>query len=244
MKTRYLLAFAVITGLLAGDLIAQSQTGAPAEKKKLYRWVDKDGKVQISDQLPPEAVNQARKEINSKGQSVGTVERALTDAERAAQAAQKTADEEAQKIADQQKRIEDAMLINYSTEDDLRRTYKERIDLLQQTIESTDISIKSIRGSLTGMLAQASEAELAKRPVDAARTKQIKEMHDELLKQQAAQVTSHNDVKTMENEFAMVLARYRELRGTATPAPDAATSPATVPATSTPTTSTPAAPKN
>jgi len=57
-------------------------------------------------------------------------------------------------------------------------------------------------------------------------------------------VTSHNDVKTMENEFAMVLARYRELRGTATPAPDATTSPATVSPASTPTSATPAAPKN
>ncbi len=236
MNTRSLLAFAIVAGLLAGGLNAQQ-----TEKKKLYRWVDKDGKVQISDQLPPEAVNQARKEINSKGQSVGTVDRALTDAERAAQSQQKEADAEAQKIADQQKRVEDAMLINYATEDDLRRTYKERIDLLQQTIESTDISIKSIRGSLTGMLAQASESELAKRPVDPARAKQIQEMHNELLKQQAAQVSSHNDVKTMETEYAAVLARYRELRSSGTtPAPGATPGAAPAPATAAPTTQAPA----
>ncbi|MGH8049131.1 MAG: DUF4124 domain-containing protein [Arenimonas sp.] len=232
MKTRSLLALAIVAGLLAGGLNAQ-------EKKKLYRWVDKNGKVQISDQLPPEAVNQARKEINAKGQSVGTVDRALTDSERAAQSVQKAADAEAQKAADQQKRVEDAMLINYATEDDLRRTYKERIDLLQQTIESTDISIKSIRGSLTGMLTQASESELSKRPVDPVRTKQIQDMHGELLKQQAAQVSSHGDVKTMENELAVVLARYRELRsGTATPLPG------TSPAPAAPATQAPVAPPN
>ncbi len=209
MKTRSLLALAIIAGLLAGAANAQ-------EKKKLYRWVDKDGKVQISDQLPPEAVNQARKEINSKGQSVGTVDRALTDTERAAQSAQEDADTEAKKIADQQKRVESAMLVNYATEDELKRTYKERIDLLQQTIESTDISIKSIRGSLIGMLAQASEAELAKRAVDPAQAKQIQDMHAELLKQQSAQLSSFSDVKTMETEFAAVLARYRELRSSGT----------------------------
>ena len=209
MKTRSLLALAIIAGLLAGAANAQ-------EKKKLYRWVDKDGKVQISDQLPPEAVNQARKEINSKGQSVGTVDRALTDTERAAQSAQEDADTEAKKIADQQNRVESAMLVNYATEDELKRTYKERIDLLQQTIESTDISIKSIRGSLIGMLAQASEAELAKRAVDPGQAKQIQDMHAELLKQQAAQVSSFSDVKTMETEFAAVLARYRELRSSGT----------------------------
>lgn len=229
MKTRSLLALAIVTGLLAGGLNAQ-------EKKKLYRWVDKNGKVQISDQLPPDAVNQARTEISSKGSSTisGQVDRALTAEERAAQTQQATTDAEAKKLADQQKRIEDAMLINYATEDDLRRTYKERIDLLQQTIESTDISIKSIRGSLTGMLAQASESELAKRPVDEARAKQIQEMHTELIKQQEAQVGSHNDVKTMESEFAVVLARYRELRnGTAAPIPGVSPAP-TAPATQAP----------
>lgn len=232
MKTRSLLALAIITGLLTGSLNAE-------EKKKFYRWVDKNGKVQVSDQLPPEAVNQARTEINAKGSSTisGTVDRALTAEERAAQAQQASTDAAAKKIADQQKRVEDAMLINYATEDDLRRTYKERIDLLQQTIESTDISIKSIRGSLTGMLSQASEAELAKRPVDPVRTKQIQDMHNELVKQQTAQLASHSDVKTMEEEFAVVLARYRELRGTGT-APSAA------PATAPPVAQTPAAPSN
>ena len=122
------------------------------------------------------------------------------------------------------------MLINYEKEDDLRRTYKARIDLLQQTIESTDISIKSIRGSLTGMLVQAGESELAKRPIDSVRSKQIQEMRHELIKQQTSQLSSHGDVKTMEAEFAVVLARYRELRGTGTPAPAAGASPAATPA--------------
>lgn len=218
MKTRSVIAAAIITGLLAGGLYAQ-------EKKKLYRWVDKDGKVQISDQLPPEAVNQARKEINSKGESTGNVDRALTEEERAAQALQAKDEEAALKLSEQQKRIESAMMINYATEADLQRTYKERIELLQQTIESTDVSIKSIRGSLTGMLAQAAEFELANRAVEAARQSQIQGLHAELLNQQQLQVTRHSDVKTMEGEFAAVLKRYRELRGALLPASDPAAPP-------------------
>lgn len=227
MKVRTVLALAITASLFAGGLDAQSKKKTkPAEQsKKLYRWVDKDGKVQISDQLPPEAVNQARKEINAKGESTGMVDRALTEEERAALAQQEKEQAEAKKLTDQQARIEQAMMINYATEDDLRRTYKERIDLLQQTIESTDVSIKSIRGSLTGMLAQAAEAELTKRPVEATRKKQIQDLHRELLKQQLAQIDRRNDVKTMEDEFAAVLARYRELRS-ATPPVDA-TAPAT-----------------
>ena len=224
MNIRTLLAVAIAAGLLTGVLFAQ-------EKKKLYRWVDKDGKVQISDQLPPEAVNQARKEINSKGESTGTVDRALTEEERTALALQAKDEEAALKLSEQQKRIEQAMMINYATEEDLQRTYKERIELLQQTIESTDVSIKSIRGSLTGMLAQASESELSNKPVDAVRQKQIQELHAELLNQQQTQAARHVDVKTMEQEFAAVLARYRELRGSLLPATDPAAAPVETPMT-------------
>ena len=226
MNIRTLLAVAIAAGLLTGVLFAQ-------EKKKLYRWVDKDGKVQISDQLPPEAVNQARKEINSKGQSTTSneVDRALTEEERTALALQAKDEEAALKLSEQQKRIEQAMMINYATEEDLQRTYKERIELLQQTIESTDVSIKSIRGSLTGMLAQASESELSNKPVDAVRQKQIQELHAELLNQQQTQAARHVDVKTMEQEFAAVLARYRELRGSLLPATDPAAAPVETPMT-------------
>ncbi len=236
MKTRSLLALAIISALFANGLDAQTKKAKPAtQAKKLYRWVDKDGKVQISDQLPPEAVNQARLEINASGKSTGTVDRALTEEERAAQAQQSEEQAAAQKLAEEKARIEQAMMINYATEDDLRRTYKERIDLLQQTIESTDVSIKSIRGSLTSMLAQAAEAELTQRAVDNVRKKQIQDLHRELLKQQLSQLGSRADVKVMEDEFAAVLARYRELRS-GVPAPDA-TTPAPVtpePATATP----------
>jgi hypothetical protein len=51
-----------ITLLLAAG-IAGAQEKAP--DKKIYRWVDKNGKVQISDQLPPEAVTQSRKEYSA-----------------------------------------------------------------------------------------------------------------------------------------------------------------------------------
>ena len=50
------LGAALISGVAAQD----------AKEKKIYRWVDKDGKVQISDQLPPDAVDRARKEYNAK----------------------------------------------------------------------------------------------------------------------------------------------------------------------------------
>jgi hypothetical protein len=93
MNGKTILAVALAATLVAGAVSAQSKGGP-----KLYRWVDKDGKVHYDDALPPEAVNQARTEFSAKTGSVaGQVERALTPEERAAQeAAARSAAEEVQ----------------------------------------------------------------------------------------------------------------------------------------------------
>src|SRR5690348_14129068 len=63
-------------------VLASAVAHAEEVKKKLYRWVDKDGKVHFDDALPPEAVNQARQEFSSKtGTQTGAVDRALTPEE-------------------------------------------------------------------------------------------------------------------------------------------------------------------
>jgi hypothetical protein len=47
----------------------------------------------------------------------------------------------------------------------MRRAYGERINLLKTTLESTEVSIRSVRENLAMMLTQASETELAGRKV-------------------------------------------------------------------------------
>ena len=204
----------VLAVLAAGVANAQDKSGP-----KLYRWVDKQGKVHYNDALPPEAVDQARREFSAKtGTVTGTVDRALTPEERAQQAAALQAAAEAAAKAGEQKRQEEIMMAAYETEADIRRAYGERIALLTLTLESTDISIKSLRENLATMLAQASDAELENRRVTEDRVSTLGELYTEKMKQQAFQVNRRVELEALNAEFARMLNRYRELRGTsATP---------------------------
>lgn len=204
----------VLAVLAAGVANAQNKSGP-----KLYRWVDKQGKVHYDDALPPEAVDQARREFSAKtGTVTGTVDRALTPEERAQQAAALLAAAEAAAGANEQKRQEEIMMASYETEADMRRAYGERIALLTLTLESTEISIKSLRENLATILAQASDTELENRRVVEDRVGDIRELHAEKIKQQAFQVNRRAELESLNAEFARMLNRYRELRGaSATP---------------------------
>ena len=215
MNTKSILGAALVAALVAG--------AADAQQAKLYRWVDKDGKVHYDDALPPEAVNQARKEFSTtSGSKTGEVERALTPEERAQLAAQAaTAAEQAKKL-EEQKHQEEVMIATYTTENDLRRAYGDRLSLLKTTLESTDVSIKNVRENLAMMLQQASDTELSGRKVTPDRIESIKGLHAEYLKQQQFQVNRRMELESLNAEFARMLARYRELKNAPVQAPPAA----------------------
>jgi hypothetical protein len=223
---------------LAAAMLVAGIASAQDKGPKLYRWVDKQGKVHYDQALPPEAVDQARREFSAKtGTAVGSVDRALTPEERAQIEADAKAAAEAAVAANEQKRLEDIMMASYLTEQDMRRAYGERISLLTMTIESTDISIKSLRENLATLLQQASDTELDNRRVLDDRVQTLRELHAEKVKQQNLQTTRRADLAALNAEFARMLARYRELRGAATapattaPAPATAQPPAPAPGT-------------
>ena len=215
---------------LAAAMLVAGIASAQDKGPKLYRWVDKQGKVHYDQALPPEAVDQARREFSAKtGTAVGSVDRALTAEERAQLEAEAKAAAEAAVAANEQKRLEEIMMASYLTEQDMRRAYGERISLLTMTIESTDISIKSLRENLATLLQQASDTELDNRRVLDDRVQTLRELHAEKVKQQNLQATRRADLAALNSEFARMLARYRELRGAATTPANTAPAPATAP---------------
>ena len=227
MTTRKPFCLALMAAVIAVGA-AQAQKAGP----KLYRWVDKQGKVHYVDALPVEAVDDARREFNAKtGAATGNVDRALTEAERAALAAKAVADAAAAAGANESKRLEDIMMASYEAESDMTRAYGERIALLKLTLESTDVSIRSLNDNLVMILSQASDAELDERKVLDDRIVTLRQLRNERLNQQALQVKRQAELQALNAEFARMLARYRELRRDgAAPATGPVAVPAQVPA--------------
>lgn len=186
---------------------------APAQAQKLYRWTDKDGKAHYSDTLPAEAIDAARAELSkSTGSTLSVVARALTDAERAQQAAAAQAAAERAKQEEEALERDRALLASYPSESELQRAYTERLLLLDESVKSAQVGIDGQHDSLDATLAYATDLELAGRPIDARTLANLRELHQQLLQQQEQLSRREAERIALKAEFEQTLARYRELR--------------------------------
>ena len=111
---------------------------------KLYKWIDKDGKVRYSDQVPGEAVKHGRKELSGQGTVVDEQGRELTKKEKA-ERDRKLAQEKSQ--AKQQKFLVTAykdILKLYSDIHFLDNAYKVLLDAHHTAISLSEDRIESM----------------------------------------------------------------------------------------------------
>lgn len=205
------LGFWLTCALLMPAMPALAQDKAPA--KKIYCW-NENGRKICGDALPADAVDSARTEISAKsGMAVRSVDRALSDEERAAAAAaQKQADLQADALA-AQKRRDLAMVESYATEADLRRAYGERITLVEESLKTSRLGIINLRQSLLSLLRQAADLELQSRPVGKVLADNIVRQHGDLLRQQAIMQEQLHDRASLGSDLEQALERYRALKG-------------------------------
>jgi len=211
-------------------LMALSATAGAQAKKKLYCWNDATGHKVCGDALPPEVAGSSRTEFSStSGMRTGEIARALTPEERAA-AEKAAADAATQAELDAARaRREMAMVESYATEDDLRKAFQERIDLLEETLKASELSVVGLRASLVGLLRQAGELELAGKSVPFNARTNIASQHTELRRRERIYSQQKIERAQLDQELASVLQRYRDLKDGVRPTADEAAAAASAP---------------
>lgn len=206
MRALPVLLVSALALVFAAQADAQS-----AGKKKLYRWTDAEGKVHYTDALPPEAARDARDTLNDAGMAVERTERALTPEERAAREAEAARIAEEKRVAEERAKLDAVLVASYPSEADLERAYKERFQLIEQSVESARVGIRSQEKSLTDLLAHAGDLERNGRPVPAAVVESIGKTRAQVADQRNYLVKREAERAALQKEYDDVLARYRKL---------------------------------
>lgn len=215
------LAIALATALAGAALLSASNPAhAGPQAKKLYCW-EEDGRKICGDALPADAADNARKVFSAKtGTQVGEVARALTEEERAALELEQARAAEDAKVEAARQRRELAMVESYATEDELRRAFRNRTTLMDDTVAASRMAIGNLREGLLSRLRRANELELAGKPVDDELARAIATQHAALEQQRGILASNQLERTALDVELESAVARYRELTGAeTTPAP-------------------------
>ena len=203
--TPRLLAAALAFGVVS---LAGAQPKPP--DKKLYCW-DEGGRRICSDTLPASAVGRQRTEFDQiTGTATRRVGREMTPEERARAAVE----DEARKVDEQRKRREMAMVVSYETEEDLKRAFRERFDLVEESLKGSELALVNLHKSLINLLRQANELELQSKPVNKPMREKIREQHAELQALRAMKQRQLSERDAVNSDFEQALSRYRALKGT------------------------------
>ena len=202
--TPRLLAAALAFGVVS---LAGAQPKPP--DKKLYCW-DEGGRRICSDTLPASAVGRQRTEFDQiTGTATRRVGREMTPEERARAAVE----DEARKVDEQRKRREMAMVVSYETEEDLKRAFRERFDLVEESLKGSELALVNLHKSLINLLRQANELELQSKPVNKPMREKIREQHAELQALRAMKQRQLSERDAVNSDFEQALSRYRALKG-------------------------------
>lgn len=211
MTHRIVLALAL--ALLTGSVAAA----------KLYRWVDDDGNVHYSDKVPPKAMQREHTRLNERGITVERQEPVKSEAERAREDEVARLRAEQQRLADEQKARDAALLRTFRTEDDIVLTRDGKLAAVDAQIQLGQSNIKRLKRQLAGMQSNAAKMEKQGRKLSPNQQRDIDTTQAQIEDAYAAILRRERDKAQITTAYAADLKRFRELRNlsndSAAPAP-------------------------
>jgi hypothetical protein len=202
-----LVIFTLILGVVV-HATAQTQTGV----HNRYKWKDAEGNLHYDDALPTEALKFGYDVVNAQGIVVKRVERARTTEEQKADEAA-TAQKAAQnRAAEEQATRDQQVLAAYPNERELISSQQAQLDMLDQNILATELSLQSQEKSLTENLSHAAELDRNGKPVPATLQSQIEALRQNIERQKAYIIGKQKEKADSVNKFEAELTHYREVR--------------------------------
>ncbi|WP_200333636.1 DUF4124 domain-containing protein [Thiocystis violacea] len=194
-----------------------------AQAQQLYRWVDDNGEVHYTDQVPASQADKARARISEEGIHVEEVPRAPTEEEiQQAKALELQKKEEEKRRAEQQA-ADEKLLRTYRNIDELELARNGKIAAVEAVIQMKRDGVRVETRNLLDLNAQVNALEKAKKPVPVELADQIDTAALQIRKGYAEVVENEYRKQEIRNEFRDIVAHYRKLKRL--PEPDVSTEP-------------------
>lgn len=178
-----------------------------------YKWVDEKGVTHYGDTVPAEYSQREQQMLNSQGVEVGRRGREMTPEESAAYSA---------KVREESRRKQHDMFLisTYPSVKEIETVRDARLELLNGQVKAAEAYIDSLATRVEGLkhrsltFAPYNTKPGARRLPDDLAEEMVRAM-SELRRQDSALTTKRSELKTVEDQFAEDIRRFKELRTSA-----------------------------
>jgi hypothetical protein len=188
----------------------------PLASANMYRWVDGEGRMHISDSVPPAATQFGYDVLGPDGRVIQHVDAPLSEEELAAEAAARKKAEAAaakQKAEVEARERRDRILtLTYSSVDEIKLARDERLSLLNSYVQLNQKNLKQKNKELKAVKKQIAPFAENKKPIPQGLAMKQSRLEDEVgaLKENI----SHQEaqIKALKIRFAADIKRFEEIQ--------------------------------
>ncbi len=196
----------------AGLLVLMLLLPLSVSTKKLYMWYDENGNPYFSDKVPPKENEKARTELNKKGRKVDEIGRAKTPEEIAKEKELERLRKEREAIIAKQQAQDAILLKTFRSEEDLVMARDGKIASLDNYINITKGNIKRFKSKLSGLQAEAAQAEKAGKTVGQGLQEEMDSIKRQITKSYSSIITREQNKEVIRQDYNNDIRRFRTLK--------------------------------
>jgi hypothetical protein len=190
--------------LVLGALVVLASPAVEAAKsKKIKCWTNKDGVRECGNILPPEYAQQGHEEINERGLTIKTNQRAKTPEEIEAHRQEQERLEAQRKLDEEQAKRDRILLATYATEYDMRLAHKGKVASVDSQITHAEHLVKKLKERLVELIQDAASQERNGKEVSEETLTKIGNVKQQITEQKGF-------IKNREQEKALINARFED----------------------------------
>ncbi len=192
--------------LLTALLAASSVYG-----ERMYKWVDENGQVHYSNQLPPETTQLKREVINDQGRTLKVYQAPLTPEEKIEE--KRLAELEAKKkeLAEKRANHDRSLLATYSSKKDMYPVRDAKISAIESLIKVTSSRIGAMQNRLLELTEEAANYERSGKQLPASLLSRISNLRKQIKRNEEFVEDKKREIEDIRLQFESDIRRYTEL---------------------------------
>ncbi len=194
-------------------LVALAAMASPeAMAAKIKCWTNHEGVRECGNIVPPEFAQKGHEELNKRGLTVKTKNRALTAEEIEAQREEQERLDEQRRLDEEQAKRDRILLATYATEYDMRLAHKGKVAAIDSRIAHAKHLVKKLQENLVELIQDAANQERSGKDVSDQTLSQISGVKKQIAEQNSFIEEREQEKSQINARFEDELAHFRRLK--------------------------------